>query len=90
MKVGMISLGCPKNLVDSEVMVGRLWDGPFELREEPAGADVVVVGHHGSATSSRVSRLPIGRSGLPSQTVPRYASSFGRRRSCQCPWGIEG
>lgn len=41
--IALISLGCPKNLVDSEVMVGRLWDGPFELRAEPEGADVVVV-----------------------------------------------
>jgi len=41
--ISLISLGCPKNLVDSEVLVGRLWDGPFELSAEPEGSDVVVV-----------------------------------------------
>lgn len=41
--VSLISLGCAKNLVDSEVIVGRLAGGPFALQREPAGADVVVV-----------------------------------------------
>src|SRR5690242_7514761 len=30
-KVGFVSLGCPKNLVDSEVMMGLLTQGGFEL-----------------------------------------------------------
>lgn len=42
-RVSLVSLGCPRNLVDSEVMVGRFTDGPFEIQQEPAGADVVVV-----------------------------------------------
>lgn len=41
--VSLVSLGCPKNLVDSEVMVGRLLEGPFVLQAQPEGADVVVV-----------------------------------------------
>ncbi|MFG0316038.1 MAG: 30S ribosomal protein S12 methylthiotransferase RimO [Planctomycetota bacterium JB042] len=41
--ISLISLGCPKNLVDSEVLIGRLWDGPFDMSSEPAGSDVVVV-----------------------------------------------
>lgn len=42
-RVHLISLGCPKNRVDSEVMVGKLRTGPFELVDEPDHADVIVV-----------------------------------------------
>jgi ribosomal protein S12 methylthiotransferase len=42
-KVGLISLGCPKNLVDSEVMLGTLRGSGFALTTDPAEADVVVV-----------------------------------------------
>ena len=42
-RVHLISLGCPKNRVDSEVMVGTLIEGGFELVDEPDGADVIVV-----------------------------------------------
>lgn len=42
-KVGMVSLGCPKNLVDSEVMLGTLEGRGFALTADPAEADVIVV-----------------------------------------------
>jgi ribosomal protein S12 methylthiotransferase len=42
-KVGMVSLGCPKNLVDSEVMLGILAQQGFELTPRPDEADVIVV-----------------------------------------------
>ena len=42
-RVHLVSLGCPKNRVDSEVMVGKLQEGPFELVDEPELADVIVV-----------------------------------------------
>lgn len=42
-RVHLVSLGCPKNRVDSEVMVGKLRQGPFELVDDPASADVIVV-----------------------------------------------
>jgi ribosomal protein S12 methylthiotransferase len=42
-KVGMISLGCPKNLVDSEVMLGTLKGTGYALTSDPAEADVIVV-----------------------------------------------
>jgi len=42
-RVGMISLGCAKNLVDSEVMLGHLDAAGCELVQEPGEADVVVV-----------------------------------------------
>jgi ribosomal protein S12 methylthiotransferase len=43
MKVGMISLGCPKNLVDSEVMLGLAQQGGHELTQDASGADVLIV-----------------------------------------------
>ncbi|HEY4355466.1 MAG TPA: 30S ribosomal protein S12 methylthiotransferase RimO [Acidobacteriaceae bacterium] len=42
-KVGFISLGCPKNLVDSEVMMGLLHRGGAELTPQAEEADVLVV-----------------------------------------------
>jgi len=42
-KVGMVSLGCPKNLVDSEVMLGILAHHGFELTPRPDEADVIIV-----------------------------------------------
>ena len=43
MKVGFVSLGCPKNLVDSEVMMGQLAAHGHELTPRPDQADVIVV-----------------------------------------------
>jgi ribosomal protein S12 methylthiotransferase len=43
LKVGFVSLGCPKNLVDSEVMMGQLAARGHELTPNPADADVLVV-----------------------------------------------
>src|SRR5947208_2184392 len=43
MKIGFVSLGCPKNLVDSEVMMGLSQEGGHTLTSNPADADVLVV-----------------------------------------------
>src|SRR3954469_12650393 len=43
MKIGLVSLGCPKNLVDSEVMLGLAQQAGHELTNDPAAADVLVV-----------------------------------------------
>jgi ribosomal protein S12 methylthiotransferase len=42
-KVGFVSLGCPKNLVDSEVMMGMLTQAGAELIQRAEDADVIVV-----------------------------------------------
>jgi len=42
-KVGFVSLGCPKNLVDSEVMMGLLARSGAELTTRAEDADVIVV-----------------------------------------------
>ena len=41
--VYMVSLGCPKNRVDSEVMVGLLQASEYAMVNEPEEADVIVV-----------------------------------------------
>ena len=42
-KVGMVSLGCPKNQVDAEIMLKRLSDAGFEITGNEGEADVVIV-----------------------------------------------
>jgi ribosomal protein S12 methylthiotransferase len=43
LKIGFVSLGCPKNLVDSEVMMGQLVAKGHEVTPHPDQADVLVV-----------------------------------------------
>ena len=43
MKVGFISLGCPKNLVDGEVMLGLAREAGHEITADAASADAIVV-----------------------------------------------
>jgi ribosomal protein S12 methylthiotransferase len=42
-KVGMISLGCAKNLVDAEIMLGSVLQRGMEITSRPENADVLVV-----------------------------------------------
>lgn len=42
-KVGMVSLGCPKNQMDAELMLAKLKKAGFELTAESGLADVVIV-----------------------------------------------
>ena len=39
-KVGFVSLGCSKNLVDTEVMLRRLHDAGFEITPDEAEAEI--------------------------------------------------
>ena len=43
MKIGFVSLGCPKNLVDGEVMLGYARDAGHEITPDAQDADVLVV-----------------------------------------------
>jgi ribosomal protein S12 methylthiotransferase len=43
MKIGFVSLGCPKNLVDSEVMIGLVQQAGHDVTADAADADVLVV-----------------------------------------------
>ncbi len=42
-KIGMISLGCPKNQVDAEIMLAKLQNAGFEIVNDPMEADIVIV-----------------------------------------------
>ena len=42
-KIGFVSLGCAKNLTDTETMLGLLADGGYEITADSADADVLVV-----------------------------------------------
>ncbi|MGI8812244.1 MAG: 30S ribosomal protein S12 methylthiotransferase RimO [Pyrinomonadaceae bacterium] len=52
-KVGFVSLGCPKNLVDSEVMMGQLAEAGYEITNDAAEADTVVVNTCGFIESAK-------------------------------------
>ena len=43
LRVGLISLGCAKNLVDAEIMLGSLLKGGVEITNDAAQADAVIV-----------------------------------------------
>ncbi|MCB1024514.1 MAG: 30S ribosomal protein S12 methylthiotransferase RimO [Acidobacteria bacterium] len=52
-KVGFVSLGCPKNLVDSEVMMGQLKAAGYEITNNADDADTVVVNTCGFIESAK-------------------------------------
>ena len=53
LKVGMISLGCNKNRVDSETALGLLRDRGYEFTGDPAAADVLMVNTCGFIESAK-------------------------------------
>jgi ribosomal protein S12 methylthiotransferase len=52
-KIGFISLGCPKNLVDSEVMMGKLKESGYEITTDASEADTLVVNTCGFIESAK-------------------------------------
>src|SRR6476661_3359344 len=52
-KVGFVSLGCPKNLVDSEVMLGTLARQGYSITAHKEDADVIVVNTCGFIDSAK-------------------------------------
>ena len=52
-KIGFISLGCPKNLVDSEVMIGHLKQNGYEITANAEEADTLVVNTCGFIESAK-------------------------------------
>src|SRR5213083_2136090 len=56
-----VSLGCPKNLVDSERMLGKLAQEGYTLTSEVEGADVVVVNTCGFIEPARQESLAVIR-----------------------------
>ena len=56
-KVGFVSLGCPKNLVDSEVMMGQLKQAGYEITNNSDEADTVVVNTCGFIESAKAESI---------------------------------
>src|SRR3954462_5319980 len=52
-KIGFVSLGCPKNLVDSEVMMGQLRESGYEITTDASEADTLVVNTCGFIDSAK-------------------------------------
>lgn len=42
-KIGIVSLGCPKNRVDTEIMLGILGENGYEIVVDPADANIIIV-----------------------------------------------
>ena len=53
MKVGFVSLGCAKNLVDSEYIIGMFNDKKFEISNKPSECDVIVINTCGFILSAK-------------------------------------
>ena len=53
MKLGLISLGCPKNLVDSEVMLGIIEKYNIEITNDPEAAEIIIVNTCGFIESAK-------------------------------------
>ena len=56
-KVGFVSLGCPKNLVDSEVMMGQLQLAGYEITADASEAEMVVVNTCGFIESAKAESI---------------------------------
>ena len=52
-KVGFISLGCPKNQIDTEIMLSHLADAGYELTPEDTEADIIIVNTCGFIESAK-------------------------------------
>lgn len=43
MKIGFVSLGCPKNQLDTEVMLHEVVEAGYEITPEDTEADVIII-----------------------------------------------
>src|SRR6266576_3005931 len=69
-----VSLGCPKNLVDSERMLGKLAQDGYALTPDADGADVVVINTCGFIEQSRQESLAVIREMLALKEQGRVGS----------------
>ena len=52
-KIGFVSLGCSKNLVDTELMLRRLYDAGFEITPDETEAEIIIVNTCGFIESAK-------------------------------------
>src|SRR5436190_16732572 len=69
--VAFVSLGCPKNLVDSERMLGLLAEDGLAITPDPAEADAIVVNTCGFLEASRTESLDAIRDAIRMKTDGR-------------------
>ncbi|HSC26551.1 MAG TPA: 30S ribosomal protein S12 methylthiotransferase RimO [Vicinamibacterales bacterium] len=72
MKIGLISLGCPKNLVDGEVMLGIARDAGHEITNDASAADVLLVNTCAFIDSAR------------QESIDAILEMAGRKRDGRC------
>ena len=53
MKIGFVSLGCSKNLVDTEMMIGYYKEKGYDVVSNPANAEVIVINTCGFIESAK-------------------------------------
>lgn len=53
MKISVVSLGCPKNLVDSETMLGLIHEENYEITNDPSEAEIIIVNTCGFIESAK-------------------------------------
>src|SRR5436305_1540832 len=69
--VAFVSLGCPKNLVDSERMLGLLAEDGLAITSDPSDADAIVVNTCGFLEASRTESLEAIREAIRMKTQGR-------------------
>src|SRR5678816_1760421 len=80
----MISLGCPKNLVDSEVMLGLAQEQGHQLTRDAADADVLIVNTCAfidKAKQESIDTIPEMDAILGAGEVPEIVNAIGARDS---------
>ena len=53
MKVGFVSLGCSKNLIDTEIAIGHFKDNQYEIESNPEKAEIIVINTCGFIESAK-------------------------------------
>lgn len=53
MKVGFVSLGCSKNLIDTEIAIGHFKNNNYEIENDPNKADIIVINTCGFIASAK-------------------------------------
>lgn len=86
----IVSLGCPKNLTDAEVLMGHMRKTGYEYTDDPASADVIIVNTCAFLSSARKESLDVikemaahKKNGLCRQLLvagclPKYVKACGR------------
>ena len=53
MKVGFVSLGCSKNLIDTEIVIGHFKSHNYEIVSDPEKADIIIINTCGFIESAK-------------------------------------